>query len=271
MGLSSAFQPGSGGSLSSSGTTLGEGVNAISQTPYVNLVNADAQQTAALNRQAGAALQTRAPQVIDPSAAASRASVAGVQHGYGLANAGLQNVINGGGPNVGAATTNAGVSASVAQQMAAAHSGTGGQGGYSAGAAGAAQGQASAAALATAQQAAAARGSQVAAAQGAYGSNLSGMGGLALAQGATQEQTALANAGLTQTQGAMDINQAQGLEGLATQQQNQGISATDAYLQQQQAAQQAAIKQQNQSTADTSSIIGDVGTGLSDVAKLWGL
>ena len=48
MGLSSAFQPGSGGSLSSSGTTLGEGVNAISQTPYVNLVNADAQQTAAL-------------------------------------------------------------------------------------------------------------------------------------------------------------------------------------------------------------------------------
>ena len=35
--------------------------------------------------------------------------------------------------------------------------------------------------------------------------------------------------------------------------------------------QQAAIKQQNQSTADTSSIIGDVGTGLSDVAKLWGL
>src|ERR1700722_19685255 len=77
------FQAGAGGSLSSSGTTLGEGVNAIGQTPYVNLVNADAQQTAALNRQAGAALQTRAPQVIDPSAAASRASLAGAKHGCG--------------------------------------------------------------------------------------------------------------------------------------------------------------------------------------------
>lgn len=268
MALSQAFAQDGGGSLQSSGNTLGEKVNAIGQQPYVNQVDAAAQQTANLNAQAAAARQIQAPQIVDPTAAASRRQIGGVLSQYGTSNAGLRNVISGGGPNAGTATTTAGTTAGINAGMMAAHGGTGGQGGYSAAGADAAQGAGSAATLSLAQQAAAARGGQITAAQGAYGSNLNAMGGLALQQGQTQEQTALANAGLSQEQGAMDTAAAQTLYGQGTQEQGVGLSATDAYFQQQQAAQQAAIKQQEQDTKNDSSVVGDIGTGIGDAVKI---
>lgn len=262
------FQQGGGGSIASSGSTLGEGVNAIGQQPYVQQTNAAAAQAANTYAQGQQALQTRGPQIINPSAPQSRQAIQGVQNNYGQVNAGLSNVMAGGGPNAGAATQQAGMDATIAQQMAAAHSGTGGQGGYSQAGAAAAQNQAAISNQATANAAAQARGAQISAAQSMAGQNYAQSGALALAQGQTQQLNAYQQAQLQQAQQRMDVSQAQNMDQLSLQEQGVGISAANDYLAQQQAAQQAAIKQQNQSSANTSSVVGDIGTGISDVMSI---
>lgn len=247
----------------SSETDLSGGQWNMSSLPYstnTGIATAGAQNAYA---QGQAALKNQAPTITNLAGAQSRAQLAGVQGAYGTSNASLANIAGGGGVNAGQATMNQGLSQNVAAQMAAAHSGRGGQGGYNLGGAAAGQQAGLSANMLLASQAAQARGAQISQAQQGLGANYAAQGGIALAQGNLQQQAAVSQAQMQQKQQAMNIQQAQTMYGQSAQEQAQYLANVNAYLNQLQQAQQIGIAQQNQTNASTGQILGIVGGAAS--------
>ena len=233
---------------------------------YEQAANTASSQAANLYAQGQAAGNVAAPTINDATGAQSRAQLAGSQAAYNALNKNLASTIAGGGINAGAMTQIQGQNQNIAQQLTAANSGRGAQGGFNLGNAGAAMAQGAGAQGQLSSQAAAARGAQINAAQGGLGSNLAGQGGQLMATSATNYNAALSQAQLDAQQRAADQAQQMALYTQSGNEQGQYLNAANAYIGQAQAAQGLNVKQQainNQQTNQTvGAVTGGATTGL---------
>ena len=227
---------------------------------YQNAINLAQAQAGNYQGMGNSALNVAAPTLNNPTAAAARAQMDALQGQYTTANAGMQNTLAGGGINAGGAVQAQGMQQNVAAQMAAAHSGRGGLGGYSLGGALGAQGAGVAAGQGLAAQSAAARQGQIQSAQQGLAGNLAAQGGLALSQQQLNQQSAIQQAQLQEAQNAQNLQYAQGLYGASQTQQGAAAQALQQYYGANAGTMAASTNQQNVSNKQTEA---DLSMGLA--------
>jgi hypothetical protein len=207
---------GGGLAASLSPTLNSNGYGGIQADPYATAAATANQQAGALFQEGNQALSGGQPGFNtfsqNPTGYQSRQQLAQTGQQYGKLEQSLQNVANGGGPNVGRAVAQQGQDSAIAQAM----SGAGARGGS--------MGQNLAAASGNLAQAgaagAAARQQQVGTAQGGLGSTLAGQGAVNMAQAQTQNTAAQQQAALLQQQQQANQQQALGLYGQSANEQN---------------------------------------------------
>jgi hypothetical protein len=241
-----------------SGEYVDSNENSMNPLFYEQAANTGTTEAAAFYNQAAAANAMAAPTVNNVTGAQSRAALGANQAGYSTLNADYANTLAGRGINAGAATQAAGQTNDIAAQLTAAHSGRGGQGGYSLGNAygGMAQGVGAQGALSS--QAANATGSQMNAADGGLGSSLSGQGGQLLSTSAANYTYAQQVANLQAQQDQMNQQQALSLYGQSTAEQGQYLNAVNDYGAQAEAALRTSVGQQQINNAQYNQQMGAI-------------
>lgn len=193
------------------------------------------------------------PVAYNPTGAASRSQLAGVNTNFGALENTLANTAAGGGINAGQATQTAGLNQGIAAQLAAAR---GGHGGYQLGNAMGAQGQAGANNLGLASSAAAARAQQINQAYAGLGSAYAGQGGLALSQYGTEQQMAQQQANMALQQNQMNQQNQLANYNNALNEQGQYLNVANNYIGQAQNEQALNENAQQQNNALANTITG---------------
>jgi hypothetical protein len=232
---------------------------------YGQLADTATSQAANYYGEGKAAQNVAAPTIAVQGGAATRGQLAGVQRNYGALDQGIASTIAGHGPQAGAAVNQQGTDASISSMLGGA---AGARGGNPIAAQRAAMGAGASAGLSVASNAASAQQQQTAGAQGQLAGNLNSQSGLALSQQQIQQKQAIEQAQLRQQQQAQNTQNAQNLFGQSAAEQNDYTQAVNNYIEQGQAAQQQGVNAQKQDNQQSSSVWGDIGSGIGDVASI---